>query len=191
MALAVVGRGKAGNSGGGGGGRGGLRSDDGDDDCCSNSLRGARGESLGLTGDGVDEKSDFLAWRRLAAGPVVVAAIGDGDAKSKALRLRAADGVEGVDGSRGSDAAGRRREGMGDADKRPADDSGAIGERGGGEHGDDARCSDGESKANGSKAAAGFVVGALTGVMGEQSVNVGERLEPPLAANRRGSVLVG
>lgn len=146
-------------------GNAGGRRGDGDSDC-----RGVRGEALGLTGDGVEAKSDFRGWSRLDAGPAAAAAIGDGDAKSATLRrLRAAAGVQGLGDSplRGG-AAGRSREGKGDTDGRRA-----IGEKGDGEQGDEAmRCSDGESKAKGSKAeAAGlpFALGVRMGVIGEQS----------------------
>jgi hypothetical protein len=147
-------------------GNAGGRRGDGDSDC-----RGVRrGEALGLTGDGVEAKSDFRAWSRLDAGPAA-AAIGDGDAKSETLRrLRTAAGVQGLGDSplRGG-AAGRSREGKGDTDGRRG-----IGEKGDGEQGDEAmRCSDGESKAKGSKAGAAaglpFALGVLTGVIGEQS----------------------
>jgi hypothetical protein len=139
-----------------------------------------------LTGDGVEEKSDFLVWSRLV-DVVVEAAMGDGDAKSKAVLLRAAAaGVEGFDGSWGVGA--NRRESTGDIDERPSTDlNGAIGEKGAGEHRDEARRGEGAPKSNGSKlpsSGLGFRVvllrlGVLAGVMGEQSItNDGEKLVP-------------
>ncbi len=157
--MVQVERENAGNAGG--------RRGDGDSDC-----RGVRrGEALGLTGDGVEAKSDFRAWSRLDAGAAAAAAIGDGDAKSDTLRrLRTASGVQGLaDPPLRGGAAGRSREGKGDTDGRRG-----IGEKGDGEQGDEPmRCSDGESKAKGSKAAAAaglpFALGVLMGVIGEQS----------------------